>query len=183
MLDLSYRNSTGWAFSGGVASLGGGADQADAEVMVSVGRGGPLDPDAAWQAALAHYSFLGTAAGVRRPGYSQLALGYSWAEQLQLTALARIGLVGPAPGGGRRRGQSWVVDASWHQPLGQRWGLDFGLGHVEYGRLALPAYSFASVSLSKGWGPFQFFASCIHSNSQAANAAGSRAVVSALCSF
>ncbi len=183
VLDLSYRNSTGWAFSGGLASLGRGAAQADAEVTLTAARGGPVGTDAAWQAAVSQYSTLGTAAGVRRPGYSQVALGYGWAEQLQLTALTRVGLVGPAPGGGRRRGQALILDASWHQPLGQRWGLDLGLGHVDYARLAIPSYTFASVSLSKGWGPVQVFATRIHSNSQAPNVAGPRAVVSVLWSF
>jgi hypothetical protein len=182
VLDTSYRSADGWAFGSGLASLGGGAGRADAEVTLSAGRGGALSDNGAWQATYTRYQTLGSAA-VRRPGYDQLSLAYGWAERLQLQALVSIGITGPAAGGGRTRGNATIVDATWHQPLGRRFGLDIALGHVSYSGVAVADYAFGSLGLSWGLGPVQVFASRISSGSRLPSAAGARAVVSVLYSF
>ena len=182
VLDTSYRMADGWAFGAGLASLGGGPTRADAEATLSAGYGQALGDNGAWQATYTRYHTLGSPAR-RRPGFNQLGLAFGWAERLQVSALVSLGVSGPAPGGGRTRGNAGIVDASWHQPLGRRFALDLGLGHVNYSGVAVPAYYFGSLGLSWGIGPVQVFASHIRSGSRLPIAVGPRAVVSLLTTF
>ncbi len=186
VLDLSWsgpsRLNGAWAFSAGLASLGGSRGRGDAELSLGIARGGPLGDDGAWQAAFTRYENHGAAA-VRRPGYQQLALSYAWGESLQVSALALGGLAGPAADGGRRRGSAAIVEAGWHRPLAAGWALDIGLGQVHYRGLAVPAYRFGSAGLSWSAGTWQVFATRAVSNSVVASAARSRAVVSVLWNF
>jgi hypothetical protein len=180
VFDMVLRTDTGWTLSSGLASLGGAsASQPDAEIALGVSRGGPLGNDGAWQAGYTRYDTLGPAQR-KRPGYHQFGLGYGWGERLQLSAAANVGLAGPARGGGSVRGTALILEAGWHQPLGRRWALDAGFGHVAYDRVAFPNYQFGSVGLSWGLGPVQVFASRIVSNFRSPVAVGSRAVVSVL---
>lgn len=180
VFDTVFRTDTGWSFSTGLVSLGGArVARPDAEVTLGVSRGGALGNDGAWQASYLRYETTGTAQN-RRPGYHQFGLGYAWGERLQLSAAANVGLAGPSRVGGRTRGAAFVVAAGWQQPLGRRWALDAGVGHVAYDRVAFPNYQFGSVGLGWGVGPVQVFASRIFSNSRLPSAVGSRPVVSVL---
>ena len=184
VLDTSYRTADGWALGAGLASLGGGPTRADAEATASAGYGAAVGDNGAWQATYTRNHSVASPA-LRRPGFNQLGVAYGWAERLQVSALLSLGLSGPAPAParGRTRGHAGVVDVSWHQPLGQRFALDLGAGHVNYSGVAVPAYTFGSVGVSAGVGPLQVFASRIFSDSRLPIAVGPRAVVSVLMSF
>jgi hypothetical protein len=180
VFDTVFRTHTGWTLSTGLASLGGAAvGRPDAEITLGLSRGGALGADDAWQASYTRNDTVGPA-DRRRPGYHQVGMGYAWAERLQLSATANVGLAGPARGGGRTRGTAAIVEAGWHQPLGQRWALDAGLGHVAYDRVAFANYHFGSVGLSWGLGPVQVFAGRVFSTSRSPNAVGPRPVLSVL---
>lgn len=182
VLDLAWQGDTGWSLTGGVATLGHGAQRPDAELNLGGGIGGAVGDSGAWQLSYQRFETTGSAA-TRRHGYDQLSLGYGWGERLQLGLLYTDGFYAPAPGGGRVPSAALIVEGTWHQPLGQRWSLDLGAGRVNYRRDSLPDFNYGSIGLSWGVGPVQIFATRIFSNSRASSAAGSRAVVSLLWGF
>jgi hypothetical protein len=182
VLDLAWRDASGWSLAAGLATLGAGAQRPDAELSLGGGLGGPLDETSAWQLSYTRFEITGRA-GTRRPGYDQLTLGYGWQEQLQLTLVYTGGFSAPAPGGGRVRANGLIAEATWHQGLGRRWALDVGLGRVHYPESSLRDFSYGSLGLSWGLGPVQFFASRVFSNSRASTAVGRKAVVSVLWGF
>jgi hypothetical protein len=182
VLDLTLRAADGWAFSSGLATLGG-QGRGEAEWTLGAGRGGMLGEAAAWQASYTRTETLGPTRPAR-PGFGQLALALAWGERFQLTALRSNGLGGADVLGGATRGHATFLEAAWHQPLGHRLAVDFGLGHAAYGGgLALAPYAYGSVGVSGGLGPVQFFLSRVESGSRSPNAARRRALVAVLWNF
>ncbi len=179
VVDLKLSSVDGWLVGAGVASLA--AERGGAEANLLAGRTAQWGAHA-WQATVAAFAPLGPGA-LRARDYLQVGLGYAWNERLQLNVWLVPNLLGPEAGGGTMRGRVVAVEVGWQQPIGRRVALNAGAGHVHFGPLALPGYSYGSVGIGAGLGRAQVFLTRVFSDSDAPDAAGPRALVSVLVNF
>lgn len=179
VVDLKLSSVDGWLFGAGIASLA--AERGGAEANLLAGRSAQRGVHA-WQATVAAFAPLGPGA-LRVRDYLQVGLGYAWNERLQLNVWLVPNLFGPEAGGGTLRGRVVAVEAGWQQPIGRRVALNAGVGHVDFGPLALPSYSYGSLGIGAGFGRTQVFVTRVFSDSNAPDAAGPRALISVLVNF
>jgi hypothetical protein len=86
------------------------------------------------------------------------------------------------------KGWTAAVETSWHQPLGDRYGIDLGVGHAILSAIDAPDYSYAHAGASATFGRIYVFSTLVWTDSSnwAYNAradTGARWVTSLLWTF